>query len=63
LGSNPSLCGERPVTNRLSYGTAAKHPYSDHKSPSLLFSFHPSKCSFRMVTASKNWMQTILRST
>jgi hypothetical protein len=21
-GSNPRLCGERPVTNRLSYGTA-----------------------------------------
>jgi hypothetical protein len=28
-GANPGLRGERPATNRLSYGTAFKYDYCD----------------------------------
>jgi hypothetical protein len=37
-GSNPGLRGERPATNRLSYGTAFSDPYS-----SIILSFDASR--------------------
>jgi hypothetical protein len=38
-GSNPGFRGERPVTNRLSHGTAVTWPYHEVMLPTVLCFF------------------------